>query len=231
MYRGQSRGSLVAGWRKKLMAFTESVRARWPEGPIGYVQRWRRSLAQHQGIRYWLLVQGPIVLFFLGALFVLNGFIIGWRNAYDVTVQITSPWDDKVIGQPWVALPLALTGWLVWPSMTGAVVGFVLTAPAKGRRRAGSGSSLIPRLDGNTEEVPEHFARYFEELHRGHRKRAESHWEQTVERFLATDVVSQHAHSQRKMEQAVAATIAFLFAMPDRRCPICPRTADRDGRP
>lgn len=203
-----------------MVALVRTARSRWPEGPIGYIQRWRRSLAQYHGIRYWLLVQGPIVLLFLGALFVINGFTIGWQNAYDVTVQITSPWDDAVVNQPLIALPLSLAGWLVWPSVTGAVVGYVLTDPTKGRRGK-SGNILIPLLDGV--DVPEQFARYFEKLHDGRRKRAKSHWEQIVNQFLTTDVVSRNAHSQRKMDQAVSASIEFLYAMPDKRCPICPQ--------
>jgi hypothetical protein len=58
-----------------------------------------------------------VFLLGLGALFMINGFVIGWSDAYDVTVQITSPLDTA---QRWVAMPLSLAGWLVWPSVTGS---------------------------------------------------------------------------------------------------------------
>src|SRR5215470_18922441 len=104
---------------------------RVPVGPVVLYRIWWRSRARHRGIRYWLLIQGPVVLIVLLALFGINGFAIGWRNAYEVTVQITSPWQT---GQPWVAIVLSLAGWLIWPSVTGAVAGYVVTDATSSRR-------------------------------------------------------------------------------------------------
>ncbi|RSM86347.1 hypothetical protein DMH04_14390 [Kibdelosporangium aridum] len=220
MLRGKSPGAFLTTWLKSSIALADRKLPRWREGPIDFIHRWRRGLAQHRGIRYWLLVQGPLVLLGLATLFIINGFVIGWEKAYNVTVQITSPWDEE-IAQPWVAMPLSLAGWLVWPSVTGAVVGYVLADPTGGRAR--SGTSLIPRLDSDDGQIDEPFARRFEQLHRGRRKKANTHWVKIVGRFLSTDAVNSNAHSQRKMEQAVAAAIAFLNAMPgEMRCPICP---------
>lgn len=50
---------------------------------------------------------GPVVLLVLVALFGINCFAIGWRDAYDVTVQIKSPLETT---QPWVAVVLS-AGW------------------------------------------------------------------------------------------------------------------------
>ncbi len=58
------------------------------------------------------------------ALYLLNGLLIGWENAYDVMAGITSPSDVR---PRWCAWPLALTGWAVIPAIIGAAAGYVIT--------------------------------------------------------------------------------------------------------
>ncbi|MGW5931895.1 DUF6313 family protein [Streptomyces anulatus] len=59
-----------------------------------------------------------------GALYVLNGFLIGWANAYNVVAGITSPADVR---PQWCAWPLSLIGWAVVPAVIGAAAGYVIT--------------------------------------------------------------------------------------------------------
>jgi len=191
---------------------------RVPVGPVVLYRIWWRSRARHRGIRYWLLIQGPVVLIVLLALFVINGFAIGWRDAYEVTVQIASPWQT---GQPWVAVALSLAGWLIWPSVTGAVAGYVITDATSSRRSrpaAAVGGRFIPVL--GRRGVSEEFSRYFLFLHERPRV-AQSDWEKIVSAFLYTDAISANANPRERIAQAVSAAIAFVGAMPDRRCPIC----------
>ncbi|QWA25865.1 hypothetical protein KJK32_44285 [Streptomyces sp. JCM17656] len=58
------------------------------------------------------------------ALYLLNGFLIGWANAYDVLTGITSP---SAVRPQWCAWPLSLTGWAVVPAVIGAAAGYVIT--------------------------------------------------------------------------------------------------------
>ena len=187
-------------------------------GPVVLYRIWWRSRARHRGIRYWLLIQGPVVLIVLVALFAINGFAIGWRNAYEVTVQITSPWATE---QPWVAVVLSLAGWLIWPSVTGAVAGYVITdatSSRRGRPAVMVGSRFIPIL-GRRGVSPD-FSRYFLSLHDRPRV-AQSDWEKIVSDFLYTDAVSPNANPRERIARAVSAAVAFVYAMPDKRCPIC----------
>jgi len=67
------------------------------------------------------------------ALFVANGLVIGWRNAYDVMLAITSPAATK---SPILAWPLSLAGWLAGPAVVAAaVIGYMITAGIEGRRK------------------------------------------------------------------------------------------------
>lgn len=194
------------------------VRPRVRVGPVVLARIWWRSRARHRGIRYWLLIQGPVVLLVLVALFGINGFAIGWDAAYDVTVQIKSPLETK---QPWVAMVLSLAGWLVWPSVTGAVAGYVLTDATSSRRGRSTvviGSRLIPIL--GRRGVPEEFSQYFLSLHERPRV-AQSDWEKIVSAFLYTDAISASANPRERIAQAVSAATAFVEAMPNKRCPFC----------
>jgi hypothetical protein len=202
------------------MKTTVSPRVRL--GPVMLYRNWWRSRARHRGIRYWLLIQGPVVLLLLVALFGINGFAIGWRDAYDVTVQIKSPLETT---QPWVAVVLSLAGWLVWPSVTGAVAGYVLTdatSSRRGRSAVTIGSRLIPFL--GRVGVSAEFSEFFLSLHDRPRA-AQSDWEKIVSAFLYTDAVSPNANPRERVAQAVSAATAFVESMPDKRCPFCEHPA------
>lgn len=71
-----------------------------------------------------MLSRGAIVLTMCGALYILDGFLIGWANAYDVMVGITSPAD---VHPQWCAWPLSLIGWAAIPAIVGAAAGYVIT--------------------------------------------------------------------------------------------------------
>ena len=58
---------------------------------LSEVRRRYRSRFRHRGMRYWLPYRGlPIIAFYV-ILYCMNGLVIGWGNAYDVTLGITSP--------------------------------------------------------------------------------------------------------------------------------------------
>ncbi|MGW0165973.1 DUF6313 family protein [Streptomyces sp. NPDC003343] len=72
---------------------------------------------------YWLLTRATVVLSACAALFVLNGVIIGWADAYEVLVGITSPAKVKV---QWAAWPLSIVGWAAIPAFIGGAVGYLI---------------------------------------------------------------------------------------------------------
>jgi hypothetical protein len=94
------------------------------------VRRQRRSRGRHTGIHYWLRVRGYYILAAFVGLYVANAVVFGGRVAYDVSVQIRSPWDTV---SPWLALPLSIAGWLVVTGFAGAVAGYVVTEVADNR--------------------------------------------------------------------------------------------------
>ncbi|MFF7977018.1 hypothetical protein [Streptomyces sp. NPDC007905] len=62
--------------------------------PLGDALRLRARWADRRALPrfgYWLLSRGAVVLAVCAALYVRNGFLIGWSNAYDVLIGITSP--------------------------------------------------------------------------------------------------------------------------------------------
>ncbi|WP_331735679.1 hypothetical protein [Streptomyces sp. NBC_00057] len=65
----------------------QQLRARWAD---------RHALPR---FGFWLLSRGAVVLAVCGALYVLNGFLIGWANAYNVLTGITSPADVRPHGR------------------------------------------------------------------------------------------------------------------------------------
>lgn len=64
-------------------------------------------------------------------LYVLNGFMIGWADAYDVMTGITSPAAVRI---PWCAWPLSVTGWAAIPAVIGAAAGYVITEQIQAHR-------------------------------------------------------------------------------------------------
>lgn len=99
--------------------------------PPGRRQRLRARWADRHALPrfgFWLLSRGAVVLAACGVLYVLNGFLIGWANAYDVMLGITSPAEVR---PQWCAWPLSLTGWAVVPAVVGAAAGYVITEQIK----------------------------------------------------------------------------------------------------
>ncbi|PKV82851.1 DUF6313 family protein [Streptomyces sp. TLI_146] len=95
--------------------------------PPGRWQRLRAHWADRHALprfAFWLLSRGTVVLGGCGALYGLNGFLIGWANAYDVMTGITSP---AAVQPQWCAWPLSLTGWVAIPAIVGAAAGYVIT--------------------------------------------------------------------------------------------------------
>lgn len=198
------------------------------------VRRQRRSLGRHRGIQYWLRVRGYYILGAFAGLYVLNAVVIGGRVAYDVSLQIDSPWDTT---SPWLALPLSITGWLVVTGFAGAVAGYVVTEVTDNRNiRRLRGRSVtrrvgpIPLLDrlqygSHGFEVPNYFGIRFALRHGGNWKIAQDHWEIIVEKFLTAE--GERGKGPRQvMWEAVLEASYVLDGMPDR----CPECGGVDGR-
>lgn len=106
---------------------TEPVSPPGGPPPPGRWQRLRAWWADRHALprfSYWLLSRGAVVLTVCGALYVLDGFLIGWANAYNVLTGITSPADVR---PQWCAWPLSLIGWAAIPAIIGAAAGYVIT--------------------------------------------------------------------------------------------------------
>ncbi|MFJ1975269.1 DUF6313 family protein [Streptomyces sp. NPDC087903] len=71
-----------------------------------------------------MLTRGAVVLALAAGLYLLNGFLIGWANAYDVVTGITSP---SAVHAQWCAWPLSLAGWAAIPAIIGAAAGYIIT--------------------------------------------------------------------------------------------------------
>jgi hypothetical protein len=100
-----------------------------------WYHRVRRAWRTRFGIAalaWWWIFRGAPILLTYVALFVANGFAIGWRNAYDVNVAITSPAETRV---PVLAWFLSIAGWLAVPVIAGAIAGYVVNASIVGRRQ------------------------------------------------------------------------------------------------
>jgi hypothetical protein len=206
-----------------------------------FLRRWMRSRARYAGLGYWWSFQGLVVFVVLGVLFVSNGIVNGWETSYDVLAQITPPWGDHdvVIAAPWLALLLALAGYLAVPSVVGALVGYVVTESSNNRRErpapdpqtavsSARSGRYIPRLEslfyaGHGQSVPADFAQHFVEIHDREWGLAQRHWEIVVERSLNSDAVQRYAPPKVAMRQAVSAAASILSVATEEagRCPEC----------
>ena len=74
----------------------------------------------------------PVSLAF-AALYVATGLSIGWVQAYEITLAITTPSHTR---SPVLAWSLSLAGWLIAPGIAGAVAGYVISSAIDARRRA-----------------------------------------------------------------------------------------------
>lgn len=95
--------------------------------PPGRWQRLRARWADRHAlprVGFWLLSRGAVVLVVCVVLYVLNGFLIGWVDAYEVLRGETSP---AAVRPGWCAWPLSLIGWAAVPAIIGAVAGYVIT--------------------------------------------------------------------------------------------------------
>ncbi|MBP2326679.1 hypothetical protein JOF56_007064 [Kibdelosporangium banguiense] len=198
------------------------------------VRRQRRSLGRHSGIQYWLRVRGYYILAAFAGLYVANAVVIGGRVAYDVSVQIDSPWDTA---SPWLALPLSIAGWLVVTGFAGAVAGYVVTEVTDNRnigrlrgrsatRRIGS-IPLLDRLQYGRHgfEVPHYFGIRFVLRHQGDWVTAQDHWEIVVEKFLNAEG-DRGKGPKQVMWEAVLEASYVLDGMSGR----CPECAAKGGR-
>jgi hypothetical protein len=81
-------------------------------------------------LAFWLFSRGLAVLAVCAALYILNGFLIGWAAAYEVLTGITSP---AAVYPEWCAWPLSIIGWAAVPAIVGAVVGYVIPEQIQAR--------------------------------------------------------------------------------------------------
>lgn len=95
------------------------------------LRRWWRSRGHQRNLRYWILFRGLPVLAALAVLYVATGFVVGWRDAYDVSLGIESPAETSA---PVLAWFLSVAGWLVMPGVAGAVAGYVVSDSISSRR-------------------------------------------------------------------------------------------------
>ncbi len=102
-----------------------------PESARARAQRLQLSQGHHSRLRHWLLFRGSLALAGYVIFFVVAGLVIGWRQAYDVSIGITSP---AATASPVAAWPLSVAGWLFAPALAGAVAGYVVSAGISSRR-------------------------------------------------------------------------------------------------
>jgi len=102
-----------------------------PETLRAKARRWRRSLKAMPSFSKLLLSWGVPFAIILLALLLLNGFIIGWWNSFDVLTGTISPVNSR---SPALALVLAITGWLLVPAVVGALAGYAVNRRISGWR-------------------------------------------------------------------------------------------------
>jgi hypothetical protein len=110
---------------------------------LSQARRRYRSRFRHRGMRYWLPYRGAPIIAFYVILYCVNGVVIGWSTAYDITLGITSPAGTD---QPVLAWVLSLAGWLLVPGIAGAVAGYIVTTQIEGTRQTPF-SDLLPDDD------------------------------------------------------------------------------------
>ncbi|MEV8086348.1 DUF6313 family protein [Streptomyces nigra] len=107
---------------------TPPPRPTWPRR----VRRWWRSRDALSRVRRWLLLRALPGVLVLVALFVVNGVLDGWVNAYNLLVGIDSPGDAKT---KWCAWLLSATGWAAVPAFIGGFVGYLVTQQIDSHRQ------------------------------------------------------------------------------------------------
>ncbi|MFF0398882.1 DUF6313 family protein [Streptomyces sp. NPDC005248] len=219
--------------------------------PPGRRQRLRARWSDRHALprfAFWLLSRGTVVLAVCAGLYVLNGFLIGWANAYDVITGITSPAATR---PQWCAWPLSLAGWAAIPAIIGAAAGYVITEQIQAHhardlsdvldelRRRTSGPAPLPRerLVITLHEVHEQGSEAvkaavlaFGARHPLNGLSAEPDWGWAEKHF--TSLIETIMGTAAPLQDSAAATvhrakneaIGFLLAVntrPDYHCPIC----------
>jgi hypothetical protein len=110
------------------------------------LRRWWRSQRAHAGLRFWFFYRGSPLLAAYFGLFLINGAVLGWREAYDVNVGIVSPASTRT---PTLAWPLSVAGWLFMPSIVGAVAGYIVSTSIVSRRRTPLSHAFQDTDDGD----------------------------------------------------------------------------------
>jgi hypothetical protein len=95
------------------------------------VRRTWRSQRAHRGFHYWMLFRGVPFVVVVAIIYLVNGLVNGWATAYDLLVNIDSPFEAPV---PVLAWFLSFSGWLLVPGLAGAVAGYIISDFADGRR-------------------------------------------------------------------------------------------------
>ncbi|MFD8619322.1 DUF6313 family protein [Streptomyces sp. NPDC059513] len=85
--------------------------------------RWARRYALGR-LPFWLLTRAAFLLALCAVLFATNGMLLGWADAYDVLIGITSPAEAD---SQWAAWPLSVVGWAAIPAFVGGTVGYLVT--------------------------------------------------------------------------------------------------------
>jgi hypothetical protein len=196
------------------------------------LRRWWRSRARFYGLRRWLSFQVPLILAIIGSIFIVNVVLNGWQQAFRQIVNVASPGDEGV-NNFLAAMALSLAGYLVLPTVAGAVAGYVILAASGQNRdrtmnaRTRRATKYIPLLEDLTwkdhgQQIPTKFARWFVRCHDNRWPIAQSHWEQMVVQFLNSDAVERNLTPKGAMRRAVTVAAAFMVELPSgARCPFC----------
>jgi hypothetical protein len=98
---------------------------------ITSIRRMWRSQKAHRGFHYWMLFRGVPFVVMVAIIYLVNGLVNGWATAYDLLVNVDSPFEAPV---PVLAWFLSFSGWLLVPGLAGAVAGYIISDFADGRR-------------------------------------------------------------------------------------------------
>lgn len=101
-----------AGWRDRLL-------------------RIRRRVSNLSNPLHWLLTWGIWIFVALFLIYLVDSLLIGWADAYEILVGITSP---AHVSYPFVGWVTSLAGWLVIPAIIGGAAGYLVDRQIDARR-------------------------------------------------------------------------------------------------
>ena len=199
------------------------------KGVLRFLTRYRRSLHSTSNFTYWMILRGGPFFGIYAVTYTINGFINGWRMAYDVSLAIESPAEASV---PLLAWPLSVGGWLAVPVVAGAIVAQYMDYAIEHKRRRAKPDNLfrvgeqhrlihgllplIPQLIDLSEQnnrfgVRPSFVREFIAIHNGVPEEAEEHWELAVEMVLReADFISSAERPGLALLVAVGQAVAIF---------------------